>query len=56
LFSLIPALGGFDAKNAASHREYDYYMPTFMLSNDLEIKYEVPEEQPQQHIDPDNKR
>ena len=27
-----------------------------MLSNELEIKYTVPEEQPEQHIDPNNKR
>lgn len=27
-----------------------------MLSNELEIKYTVPEDQPEQHIDPNNKR
>lgn len=56
LFNFINVMGGFDAKHAASHREYDYYMPTFMLSNDIDIKYTVPEEQPEQHIDPENFR
>lgn len=57
LFSFINVLGGFDAKHAATHREYDYYMPTFMLSKEVDIRYEVPEgDQPQQHLDPENPR
>ncbi|CAI2369506.1 unnamed protein product [Moneuplotes crassus] len=56
IFGFLPGLGGFDAKHAASFREYEYYMPTFMLSSDINIKYTVPEDQPIQDIDPDNPR
>ena len=50
-------MGGFDAKIAATHREYDYYLPTFMLSEEAKVKYLVPEnDQPDQHMDPNNPR
>lgn len=57
LFNFINVVGGFDAKHGASYREYDYYMPTFMLSEDVNITYKVPEDdQPEQHLDPENSR
>jgi len=56
LFSILNVVGGYDAKKAASWREYDYYMPTFMLSPDVKVKYELSDEQPEQNFDPDNFR
>ena len=56
MFSLLNVVGGFDSKHAASFREYDYYLPTFMLSPDVNINYTVPEEQPEQNKDPNNYR
>jgi len=29
---VLPAANRFDAKLATSHREYSYYLPTFMLT------------------------
>ena len=56
VFSLLNVVGGFDSKHAASFREYDYYLPTFMLSPEVNINYTVPEEQPTQNQDPKNFR
>lgn len=41
LFCFLNVLGGFDAKHAASHREYDYYLPTFMISPSVKLDYDI---------------
>ena len=40
VFSLIEVNKHFDAKASTNFREYDYYMPSFMLQNEIELKYE----------------
>jgi len=42
IFAVVPAANRFDAKLATSHREYSYYLPTFMLTPISSLNLESP--------------
>lgn len=42
IFAVLPCANRFDAKLATSHREYSYYLPTFMLTPISQLNLESP--------------
>ena len=42
VFAIVPAANRFDAKLATSHREYSYFLPTFMLTPINKLNLESP--------------
>ena len=42
IFAVVPAANRFDAKLATSHREYSYFLPTFMLTSIKKMNLESP--------------
>jgi tRNA U38,U39,U40 pseudouridine synthase TruA len=42
IFAIVPAANRFDAKLATSHREYSYFLPTFMLTPIKTLNLESP--------------
>jgi tRNA U38,U39,U40 pseudouridine synthase TruA len=42
LFTVLPVAHRFDAKLATSHREYSYFLPTFMLTPIKDLLLESP--------------
>lgn len=42
LFSLMPVANKFDAHTSTSHREYSYFLPSFMLLPISELNLEAP--------------
>ena len=46
VFSLIEANKGFDARSCTSFREYDYYIPSFCLQNEIKAEYKVVGDRP----------
>lgn len=45
IFSILPVAGKFDAKITVSHREYSYFLPTFVLIPINELNLEGPPKQ-----------
>lgn len=45
IFTLLSVAGRFDSKINTSHREYSYYLPTFMLTAIKEMNLESPPKQ-----------
>jgi tRNA U38,U39,U40 pseudouridine synthase TruA len=50
IFAVLPAANRFDAKLATSHREYSYFLPTFMLTPINKLNLESP---PKPKVDED---
>jgi tRNA U38,U39,U40 pseudouridine synthase TruA len=42
MFAILPVANRFDAKLTTSHREYSYFLPTFMLNPINEMNLESP--------------
>ena len=42
IFTLLPVSTRFCAKTNTSHREYSYYLPTYMLTSIKEMNLESP--------------
>jgi tRNA U38,U39,U40 pseudouridine synthase TruA len=42
VFCIIPCANRFDAKCSTSHREYSYFLPSFLLSKISDLNLESP--------------
>ncbi len=42
IFTVLPVSARFDSKTNTSHREYSYYLPTFMLTHISQLNFESP--------------
>jgi len=38
---MVPVTKGFNSKTEVRHREYDYYLPTFLLSEHTNMPYSI---------------
>ena len=51
IFAVVPAANRFDAKITTSHREYSYFLPTFMFTPINKLNLESP---PKPKVDDNN--